>query len=326
MLSEEDRWRIVDLHRHGNWSPPKIASTLRVDPKTVRHWIKVWQETGEVHLAPIPGRPKISTESEDKTLVRITKRNREGSSRELVGAWCRQTGVQASARTVRRRLKAAGAKNVLPPKAPLLTDKHKQNRVSWAKQHQRRRWDRILWSDEKTFYVYGRAVRVWQWDGEKFKHEVPKHSPKVNVWACFSRQGWGEIHFYKKSLDSDLYIDILDEHLLSCANAMFTGPWFFQDDGATSHTSRKTKKWKADNNVPQLSWPANSPDLNPMEDVWGLLVKRISRRHPSTTAELQEIILDEWKKLDLNYAVALVDSMRKWCRLVIEGKGETINY
>jgi hypothetical protein len=64
-----------------------------------------------------------------------------------------------------------------------------------------------------------------------------------------------------------------------------------------------------------MKWPTKSPDLNPIENVWGLLVRRVydGGRQVSTIEELKRAILHDWKALDKNYLRKFVDSMPKRC-------------
>ena len=85
------------------------------------------------------------------------------------------------------------------------------------------------------------------------------------IWGCFSHRGRGGLSFLEKGkkMNSDEHIKILDDKLLD-----FMGRHnctTFQQDKAPYCTSRRTMAWFDDNDVRVLSWPGNSPDLNPME-------------------------------------------------------------
>ena len=90
--------------------------------------------------------------------------------------------------------------------------------------------------------------------------------------------------------------------------------------------SGKAQKWRKENQVKRISWPVQSPDLNPMENVWSVLKANISNYKPSSTKELIRIIKKEWKKLDKIFAENLVCSMKNRISLVLSNEGDHILY
>jgi transposase len=93
------------------------------------------------------------------------------------------------------------------------------------------------------------------------------------------------------------------------------------EDGASPHTAKLTKQLHDMRGIDKMCWPANSPDLNPIENVWRLLKQRVSKRSPRTLAELRQIVEKEWMALDLSDVARYVGNMHERCQAVIDAKG-----
>ena len=100
----------------------------------------------------------------------------------------------------------------------------------------------------------------------------------------------------------------------------------FQQENASCHTSKLSKQFFAEQNVQILDWPANSPDLNPIENIWGILKERVRKRTPKTKEELQRIALEEWAAIPQNVIRKTIKSFPKRCDQVVTRGGEKCDY
>jgi DDE superfamily endonuclease len=99
-----------------------------------------------------------------------------------------------------------------------------------------------------------------------------------------------------------------------------------QEDNDPKHRSKKAEDWRVKNQVKHLSWASQSPDLNPMENVWAVLKANVNNHKPSSVKELKKIIQKEWKKLDDIFAQNLVISMKNCIALLLSNGGDHLLY
>ena len=92
------------------------------------------------------------------------------------------------------------------------------------------------------------------------------------------------------------------------------------------HTSGIAKKF-VKNNVPELlEWPANSLDLNPIENYWNVIKRRVEKRKPANIDEMEQFMKEEIEKTHSNFPINFVNSMKDRCLPVISSNDERIKF
>lgn len=150
-----------------------------------------------------------------------------------------------------------------------------------------------------------------------------KFAASVMVWGCFSARGMGQLHFVEGTVNAMKYEKILEEYLLPSIPMLEStgGEFIFQQDGASCHTARRIKSWLADNDIQTIPWPANSPDMSPIETIWGLMKKKLRQTPAKTVDELKTRLKVIWDEITPDLCANLVDTMPKRVLSVIQHKG-----
>ena len=88
-----------------------------------------------------------------------------------------------------------------------------------------------------------------------------------------------------------------------------------QDDNATLHRSRAVNAFMQQAGITRMVWPANSPDLNPIEQLWAELSRRVHENHPlpANRQQLLGWLQQEWNNIPQAFLARLINSMRQRC-------------
>ncbi len=308
----------------------KISKALLISQNTVAKAVQTFKKDGTATISQRrPGRPRKLTPRQERLLMRRVEENRHASSLQLSKEVESQTGVTISRDTTRRTLQRNGMHGCCPRKKPLLKPRHKKARLEFARAHADKDedyWDSTLWSDETKINVFGTDgfKTVWRRKGEEYKDKcmVPtvKHGGgSVLMWGCMSAAGVGELHFIDGIMNSQMYCSILKEKMLPSLHALGHRA-LFQHDNDPKHTSRATVGFLKKNRVKAI------PDLNPIEHLWGILKRQVEHHSPSSIQSLKEVLLKEWKKIDLAKCCQLVHSMPRRLGAVIKNHGGHTKY
>ena len=194
-----------------------------------------------------------------------------------------------------------------------------------------------MWSDETKINCLGSDGCKWVWKkpGEGLSDRIVEGTVKFGggsmmIWGCMTWNGVGYATKIDGRMDGDLYLQILKDELQESLQYYGLNPpdVIFQQDNDPKHTCKKVKEWLDEQEFRTMVWPAQSPDLNPIEHTWGYLKRRLAEYEhpPSGMEELWDRIQVEWEKIPAEECQKLIESMPRRVQAVLKAKGGYTKY
>lgn len=250
-----------------------------------------------------------------------------------------------STATIRRRLKEAGLIAKRKVKRPALKPLHIKGRKMFVKKYKEwtvNDWRRVVWSDECKINRICSDGLQWVWDDvsdaitkRSVQGTVKFGGGSVVVWSCMSWEGPGFIAKIDETLDSQLYIQILQEDLQMSIDewGIAKDELVFQHDNDPKHTAKVTKAFLESIGLTEaegtlLYWPAQSPDLSPIEHMWAYLKIKLGNypARPTSCEELWRRIINEWYAIPVEFCRKLISSMPNRLAAVYKAHGKQTRY
>ena len=195
-------------------------------------------------------------------------------------------------------------------------------------------WSKISSSDESKYdLISHRAQFVHRRPGERcdpkcILRQAHRTRGQVMVWGPFSSSGFTPLVRLEGRFNSAAYVEMLQNHLIPALHSLLPDGGKFQQDNAPIHTAAATRRFFQTNNITTIDWPAFSPDMNPIENVWGRMAKTLEPEKIADSEELFQKLFEIWDRLmsDEEYRLALTRSMPNRAETLLKLRGGNTNY
>lgn len=327
----DSKKRIAKYYLQQGESEREVALKVRLSKSMVH---KISAEL-KMHGPKLKGGRIGKLTSRDKTFcVRSVVRDGKTNAVDVKKALKETLGVDVSACTVRRALKEAGLVSFVRPTKPCISRKNVKARLAFAKAHLDWTvddWRRVIWSDETRVSIFGSDGRYYSWKRTEDKLQAKHGGRGLMIWACITYDGPGFMTKIDNTLDKELYKLILQEELQQSID------WYgydarkiiFQHDNDPKHTAKTVLEYLGNQQYTTMVWPPQSPDLNPIENIWSMVKLKLFRNYdspPKGINDLWDRVQEVWDSLTMEDCRKVIDSMPKRCRDVIKAKGYWIDY
>ena len=192
---------------------------------------------------------------------------------------------------------------------------------------------KIFFSDESKFSLFGNDGKnnVKRRIGERLSVKCTNKTVKfgcgsVMVFGMFSSQGTTPFVRLQTRVNAQIYKNIVQDHVVPIIqNSGFDRATFMQDN-APCHKAKVVMSYLSEQDFEIIDWPLQSPDLNPIENLWKTLGVKVMEINPTNTEDLWVKLQEEWSKISIEDCQGLIRSCRQRCAAVIESKGPSTKY
>lgn len=335
-MSPERCLIINDAHKMG-LTAASIAEYYGMPRSTV---CNILRRMRTATVPPKQGRPWKLNASQLRLLETFVAENRFMPLHLLAANFNSKANVSISVNTLRRYIHRLGFASRTAAEKPFLRERNVLKRTLWGIMHigwSIPDWARVLFTDESSFCVrpIKRKLRVWRKKKERYDVSCMVHTFKsgrksVNVWGGFSFFGRTPLYRINGKFNGKKYLEVIQSTMFPSVLSIFGNlhNFILQEDNCGPHRSVMVKEYLTQIGVTRMFWPAQSPDLNPIENCWGWIKQQLRKRttYCKNEDELFTLLQQMWNNLSQEYFKQLVGGMSKRVEAVMNAKGGATKY
>ena len=335
-ISVETRRRVVLLKNSG-YTMKEIRERLLEEDISISlvslfRLLKKYNEHGTIRDLPRP--PPITRLNREQVqyVDCCMAGNDELTARQLHALLLKEwPDLNVSLSTIKKERRNLGWVSTRPKYCQLVRERNKEKRVEWCNEmiNSNETFENVIFTDECSIQLdhHGRLCFRKRGQPRQLKPK-PKHPIKVHVWAGISNKGMTHICIFTGIMTATRYCIILEKTLKPFVDAVFPdGNYRFQQDNDPKHTSKYAQQYYLENDINWWKTPAESPDLNPIENVWASLKYYLRYNYkPTNMATLESGIKEFWKMMTPELCSRYIAHLHKVMPKVIQVNGAATGF
>ena len=334
-LAIDSRRRVVILSKNG-YTLREIKARLEeegmhISKTSLCLLLKKYRETGNVVDRPRARAPKKLTDAHYVFIDNALESDDELTTRKLHHLLVEKfPDLNVSHSTIKRARRELGWVSSRPKYCQMIRENNKEKRLDWCRKmlRDKERFDNVIWTDESSVMLDPYSRRCYRKIGEPRKLKPrAKHPAKVHVWGGISPRRATPVVLFTGIMTSTKYVRILEAGLIPFINEVFPDSHRFQQDNDPKHCSKYTRKKLVEYSINWWPTPAESPDCNPIENVWASMKAFLRNEYkPHNLESLKDGIRAFWKTLTPEKCQRYINHMHTVIPKVIEKEGAASGY
>lgn len=321
-LSQYKKIEILRMEARGlNFE--QIAHQMKCHPTTVSRLVSKYQDHQTIDRLKGQGRKKKTCQRTDRYIKLSVDRDKNMTTKQLKSD-LQHADINISMTTARRRLHEHGYHGRLKRKVPLISKNNRIKRYAYSKEYRICHpdyWKNVMFVDEKKFSLIMRPRKRYVWRKKNTANNPCNTQPytrsaSVMVWGSFGAGGVGDLCFITTRLNGQGYRDIVKEHLKSSAKKIgLRKGWMLIQDNDPKHNSKIVQSELDRLRIKRIKHPPQSPDMNPIENLWDYVERRIGVKDRTSIEKFKKAIIRVWNNIPheicSSYACSMTDRINE---------------